>query len=93
MAKRLTRVRQKIALARIPYRVPGDAELPERLRAVVATVYLILNEGYAASSGDDPLRLDLAQEALRLARLLHTLLPDEASVMGLLALILLQHSR
>ena len=93
MAKRLTRTKQKIVQARIPYRVPPDDELPDRLPAVLATVYLIFNEGYAASSGDVAVRSDLADEAIRLARLLHKLMPDEASVIGLLALVLLHDSR
>ena len=93
MTKRLTRARQKIALAGIPYRVPPDHELPARLAAVTTTVYLVFNEGYSATAGEDHVRLELADEALRLARLLHELLPDEPSVMGLHALILLQHSR
>ena len=93
MAKRLTRTKQKIALAHIPYRVPTDAELPDRLPAVLATVYLIYNEGYAASSGPSAVRDELLDEAIRLARLLAELMPDEASVLGLLALVLLQDSR
>jgi len=93
MAKRLTRTKQKIAQAHIPYRVPSDAELPDRLPAVLATVYLIFNEGYAASSGDLAVRSHLVDEAIRLARLLCELMPDEASVIGLLALVLLQDSR
>lgn len=93
MAKRLTRARQKIALARIPYRVPAGAELPGRLQGVLATTYLVFNEGYSASAGDEPVRPALVDEAVRLARLLHALLPDEAAVLGLLALVLLQDSR
>ncbi len=93
MAKRLTRTKQKIALAHIPYRVPTDAELPNRLPAVLATVYLIFNEGYAASSGPSAVRAELVDEAIRLARLLRELMPDEGSVLGLLALLLLQDSR
>jgi RNA polymerase sigma-70 factor (ECF subfamily) len=93
MAKRLTRTKQKIAKAHIPYRVPTDAELPDRLPTVLATVYLIFNEGYAASSGPSAVRAELLDEAIRLARLLHELMPDEASVLGLLALLLLQDSR
>ena len=93
MAKRLTRTKQKIAQAHIPYRVPPDAELPDRLPAVLATVYLIFNEGYDASSGDLAVRSHLVDEAIRLARLLCELMPDEASVIGLLALVLLQDSR
>jgi RNA polymerase sigma factor (sigma-70 family) len=93
MAKRLTRTKQKIAQAHIPYRVPSDTELPDRLPAVLATVYLIFNEGYAPSGGDLAVRGDLVDEAIRLARLLCELMPDEASVIGLLALMLLHDSR
>ncbi len=93
MAKRLTRARQKIARARIPYRVPADHELPARLRGVLATVYLLFNEGYSASAGDGPLRPALVEEAVRLTRLLAELMPGEPSVLGLLALELLQDSR
>ena len=93
MAKRLTRAKQKIQQAHIPYRVPSDAELPERLPAVLATVYLIFNEGYAAASGQDAVRATLVDESIRLGRLLHELMPDEASISGLLSLMLLQDSR
>ncbi len=93
MAKRLTRTKQKIAQACIPYRVPSDAELPDRLPAVLATVYLIFNEGYTASGGNVAVRRELVDESIRLARLLSQLMPDEASVIGLLALLLLQDSR
>jgi RNA polymerase sigma-70 factor (ECF subfamily) len=93
MAKRLTRAKQKIARARIPYRVPADEELPARLAGVAATVYLIFNEGYAAGSGDALVRLALTAEALRLARLLADLMPDEPTVLGLLSLLLLHDSR
>jgi RNA polymerase sigma-70 factor (ECF subfamily) len=93
MNKRLTRAKQKIARAAIPYRVPEDHELPDRLRGVVATVYLLFNEGYAATAGDDPLRPALVDEAVRLTRLLRELMPGEPSVLGLLALELLQDSR
>jgi len=93
MAKRLTRAKQKIQQAHIPYRVPSDAELPERLPAVLATVYLIFNEGYAAAAGKDAMRATLVDEAIRLGRLLHDLMPDEASISGLLSLMLLQDSR
>lgn len=93
MAKRLTRARRKIAVAHIPYRTPSAAELPHRLRGVLATVYLLFNEGYNASVGDDLIRSQLVGEALRLSRLLCELLPGQASVTGLLALLLLQSSR
>jgi RNA polymerase sigma factor (sigma-70 family) len=92
MAKRLTRAKQKIARAGIPYRVPAAPELPGRL-AGVAAIYLIFNEGYAAGSGADLVRLTLTAEAIRLARLLAELMPDEPTVLGLLALLLLQDSR
>ena len=88
MSKRLTRAKQKIATARIPYRVPDTAELPDRLRGVTATVYLLFTEGYGRPDG-----AAAADEAIRLGRLLHTLMPDEPSVTGLLALMLLQDSR
>ncbi|MHB1066599.1 MAG: RNA polymerase sigma factor [Candidatus Nanopelagicales bacterium] len=93
MAKRLTRAKQKIRQARIPYRVPADDELPARLGGVLATVYLMFNEGYAAGAGESAVRGSLIDEAVRLGRLLHDLMPDEASVTGLLGLMLLQDSR
>jgi RNA polymerase sigma-70 factor (ECF subfamily) len=93
MAKRLTRAKQKIAAAGIPFRVPAAAELPERVAGVAATVYLIFNEGYAPTSGDDAVRGGLVDEAIRLGRLLARLMPDEPTVLGLLALMLLTDSR
>jgi len=93
MAKRLVRARQKIAHARIPYRVPTDAELPERIPGVLGVVHIIATEAHAPSSGEELARVDLEAEALRLARLLCELMPDEAEVLCLLALLLLVAAR
>ena len=93
MAQRLVRAKGKIRDARIPYRVPREADLPGRLAAVLAVVYLIFNEGYTASSGDQLTRASLGAEAIRLGRLLARLMPDEPEVTGLLALMLLTESR
>ncbi|WP_327011532.1 RNA polymerase sigma factor [Dactylosporangium sp. NBC_01737] len=93
VAQRIVRAKQKIRDAGIPYRVPPDDQLPERLRPVLAVVYLIFNEGYSASSGRLLIRDDLCAEAIRLGRLLHDLMPNETEVTGLLALMLLTEAR
>ena len=93
MAQRLVRAKRKIKAANIPYRVPSEPEMPSRLRAVLAVVYLVFNEGFVSSTGSDLVRDDLASEGLRLARLLAELMPDEPEVIGLLALLLLTQAR
>lgn len=93
MAQRLVRAKRKIKAANIPYRIPGDAELPNRLGPVLAVIYLLYNEGHLATSGDQLTRNDVADEAVRLARLMARLMPDEPEVIGLLALLLLTESR
>jgi RNA polymerase sigma-70 factor (ECF subfamily) len=93
MAKRLVRAKHKIEHAGIPYRVPPAHLLPERTSGVLAVLYLMFNEGYAASTGDELIKVDVCAEAIRLARLLNSLMPDEPESGGLLALLLFHHSR
>src|SRR5204862_5486964 len=93
LAQRLVRAKRKIRQAGIPYRVPPDHLLPERLESVLAVLYLIFNEGYSATAGDALIRHELCAEAIRLGRALRQLMPDEPEVGGLLALMLLSHAR
>src|SRR5690349_10782370 len=93
MSQRLLRAKNKIKAAKIPYRVPEDAELPDRLPPVLSVIYLTFTEGHSSTAGDDLIREDLCAEAIRLARLLAELMPDEPEAVGLLALLLLTESR
>ena len=93
MAQRITRAKAKIKAAHIPFRVPDTSDVTDRLGAVLAVIYLIFNEGYLAGAGDDSIRADLTDEAIRLARIVRGLLPDEPEVAGLLALMLLTDAR
>jgi len=93
LAQRLVRAKNKIRQAGIPYKVPDITECPERITSVLSVIYLIFNEGHTASNGGDMLRGDLCNEAIHLAQMLNLLLPNEAEIMGLLALLLLHDAR
>lgn len=93
MAQRITRAKKKIAAAKVPYRVPEDADLPDRLGGVLAVLFLVFNEGYLATGDGDPIRAELTAEAIRLTRILRDLLPEEPEVAGLLGLLLLLEAR
>ncbi|MGH3412751.1 MAG: RNA polymerase sigma factor, partial [Marmoricola sp.] len=93
MAQRITRAKKKIAAAKVPYRVPGTADLPARLGAVMTVLFLVFNEGYLATGDGDPVRAELTGEAIRLTRILRRLLPDEPEVVGLLGLLVLIEAR
>ena len=93
MAQRITRAKAKIKAAKIPFRVPDASDVTDRLGGILAVLYLVFNEGYLAGAGDDPIRTELTDEAIRLGRLLHQMLPDEPEVAGLLALMLLTDAR
>lgn len=93
MARRIGRAKTKIKAANIPFRIPDDSDITDRLGAVLAVIHLVFNEGYLAGAGDDPIRADLTDEAIRLGRLMRSLLPDEGEVAGLLALMLLTDAR